>query len=144
MFNLTKKQQTMAKHIEPDPTSINLIGTGTVIKGEVNSTGDIRIDGTLTGQVRCKGKIVVGTTGVLEGEVYCQNADFSGNINGKVEVAELLTLKSSARFFGDIITNKLAIEPGANFTGTCTMEKSVRQKDTAPGDKKPLEEKVTG
>lgn len=113
----------MAKTIEPDHTSINLVGTGTTIKGEINSTGDIRIDGTVTGQVRCKGKIVVGTTGVLEGEVFCQNADFSGNIKGKVDVTELLTLKSTARLFGDIITNKLAIEPGANFTGTCSMEK---------------------
>lgn len=133
----------MAKHIEPDPTSINLIGTGTVIKGEVNSTGDIRIDGTLNGQVKCKGKIVVGATGVLEGEVFCQNADFSGQINGKVEVAELLTLKASAKFFGDMITNKLAIEPGANFTGTCTMDKTIRQKDVPAGDRKPAGEKVS-
>ncbi len=142
MFNLKKKQHSMAKHIEPDPTSINLIGTGTVIKGEVNSTGDIRIDGTLTGQVKCKGKIVVGTTGVLEGEIFCQNADFSGQINGKVEVAELLTLKASAKFFGDMITNKLAIEPGANFTGTCTMDKTIRQNGGPQPDRKPAGEKA--
>ncbi len=117
----------MAKTTEPDHTSINLIGTGTTIKGEINSTGDIRIDGTVTGQVRCKGKIVVGTTGILEGEVFCQNADFSGKIKGKVDVSELLTLKSTARLYGDIITNKLAIEPGANFTGTCSMEKPANQ-----------------
>jgi cytoskeletal protein CcmA (bactofilin family) len=143
MFNLKKKQQNMAKHIEPDPTSINLIGTGTVIKGEVNSTGDIRIDGTLTGQVKCKGKIVVGATGVLEGEIFCQNADLSGQINGKVEVAELLTLKASARFSGDMITNKLAIEPGANFTGTCTMDKTIRQTEVPAGNKKPVGERVS-
>lgn len=142
MFNLKKKQSDMAKPIEADPTSINLIGTGTVIKGEVNSTGDIRIDGTLTGQVKCKGKIVVGATGVLEGDVFCQNADFSGNINGKVEVAELLTLKSNSRFFGDIITNKLAIEPGASFTGTCTMDKPAGQRGILTEEKKPQGDKV--
>lgn len=138
MFNKNKNSQNMAKPAETDTSSINLIGTGTVIKGEVHSSGDIRIDGTLNGQVKCKGKIVVGATGVLEGEVFCQNADFSGSINGKVEVAELLTLKASSRFYGDIITNKLAIEPGASFTGTCTMDKAQRQKESV-GEKKALE-----
>ncbi len=122
----------MAKITETDHTSINLVGTGTVIKGEVNSTGDIRIDGTLTGQVKCKGKIVVGSTGVLEGDIFCQNADFSGKIKGKIEVSELLTLKATARMYGDIITNKLAIEPGASFTGTCSMDKTHTQPDSAP------------
>lgn len=132
MFTNKKNSTDMAKTTETDHTSINLIGTGTIIKGEVNSSGDIRIDGTLTGHVKCKGKIVVGNTGVLEGEIFCQNADFSGKIKGKVEVTELLTLKSTARFYGDIITNKLAIEPGASFTGTCTMEKSAGQVNQTP------------
>jgi cytoskeletal protein CcmA (bactofilin family) len=114
---------TMAKHNESEHTSINLIGNGTTIKGEVKSNGDIRIDGTLIGQVYSKGKIVVGNTGVIEGEIYCQNADFSGSITAKVEVSELLSLKATSRLKGEIITNKLAIEPGARFTGSCTMDK---------------------
>ncbi|TVQ88934.1 MAG: polymer-forming cytoskeletal protein [Bacteroidetes bacterium] len=114
----------MAKSNEAEHTSINLIGTGTTIKGEINSNGDIRIDGTLIGQVHSKGKIVVGNTGVVEGEVFCQNADFSGNIKAKVQVSELLTLKATSRLNGEIITNKLSIEPGARFTGTCSMDKA--------------------
>jgi cytoskeletal protein CcmA (bactofilin family) len=142
MFINKKNTNNMAKTTETDHTSINLVGTGTVIKGEVNSTGDIRIDGTLTGQVKCKGKIVVGNTGVLEGEVFCQNADFSGKIKGKIEVTELLTLKSSARFYGDIITNKLAIEPGASFTGTCSMDKTNSNPDSSPVINKIPEKKM--
>ncbi len=121
--NKKKTDKTMAKNSEAEHTSINLIGNGTTIKGEVKSNGDIRIDGTLVGQVYSKGKIVVGNTGVIEGEIYCQNADFSGNIKAKVEVSELLTLKATSRLRGEIVTNKLAIEPGARFTGTCTMDK---------------------
>jgi len=113
----------MAKTNEAEHTSINLIGNGTTIKGEIKSNGDIRIDGTLIGQVYSKGKIVVGNTGVIDGEIYCQNADFSGNITAKVEVSELLTLKASSKLRGEVVTSKLAIEPGARFTGTCTMEK---------------------
>ena len=135
MFNKSNSKG-MAKHIEPDHTSINLIGSGTVIKGEVSSTGDIRVDGTLTGQVYCKGKIVVGDTGTLEGEVKCQNADLSGKISGTIEVAELLTLKASARLSGDIITRKLAIEPGAVFNGTCSMEKNLPGQNGSPSQQK--------
>jgi cytoskeletal protein CcmA (bactofilin family) len=125
MFGNKKSIDTkMAKNNESEHTSINLIGNGTTIKGEVKSNGDIRIDGTLIGQVYSKGKIVVGNTGIIEGEIYCQNADFSGNITAKVEVSELLSLKATSRLKGEIVTNKLAIEPGARFTGNCTMDKA--------------------
>lgn len=123
MFTNKKNYDKMAKQPETDHPSINLVGTGTTIKGEIYSNGDIRIDGTIIGTVESKGKVVVGNTGIVEGDIICQNADFSGNIKAKVTVAELLTLKATAKLFGELITNKLAIEPGAVFTGSCTMEK---------------------
>ncbi len=112
----------MAKQKETDHTAINLVGSGTTIKGEIESKGDIRVDGKIIGEVRSKGKIVVGETGVIEGDLYCVNAEFSGKLEGKADVSELLSLKASAVFRGDIITNKLSIEPGAKFSGTCSMD----------------------
>ncbi len=114
----------MAKNNETDQTSINLIGAETTIKGEINSSGDIRIDGTLNGPIRSKGKVIIGNTGVVEGEIYCQNAEFFGQVNAKVEVEEMLSLKSTAKLTGEISSDKLAIEPGATFTGSCTMDKT--------------------
>ena len=101
--------------------SINLIGAGTVINGEINSNGDIRIDGSVTGKVTSKGKVVIGSTGVIDGEVFCQNSDVSGKIKGNITVAEVLSLKASANVNGDIVASKLSIEPGANFMGSCSM-----------------------
>ena len=112
----------MSKPKETEVPSINLLGSGTVVKGEIKLNGDFRIDGMFIGSINCKGKIVVGNTGVIEGEIICQNADFSGEVNATVKVAELLTLKESAKFTGDITTNKLAIEPGAKFSGQCVMD----------------------
>jgi len=112
----------MAKNREPEIPSINIMGPGTVVKGEISVNGDFRVDGTLTGNIFCKGKIVVGLTGRIEGEIVCQNADFSGEVQATVKVTELLTLKETARYSGDITTGKLAIEPGAKFSGTCRME----------------------
>nr|NQU93664.1 polymer-forming cytoskeletal protein [Bacteroidota bacterium] len=106
--------------LESSP-SINFLGTGTSIKGNITSNGDFRIDGTLNGSINSKGKVVIGASGIVDGEIICQNADISGKITAKVVVHELLTLKSSANLSGDIFTKKLAIEPGAKFSGTCNM-----------------------
>jgi cytoskeletal protein CcmA (bactofilin family) len=111
----------MAKNNETDSPSINLIGSGTSIEGEIKSNGDIRIDGTHSGKIATKGKVVIGATGVVEGEINCQNADISGVLKGKIAVVELLVLKASSKLSGDIVTNKLAIEPGAIFSGNCNM-----------------------
>lgn len=123
----------MTKPKEPDHTTINLVGTGTTINGEIISKGDIRVDGKIIGQVRSEGKIVVGSSGVIEGDVFCVNADISGQVTGKAEMAELLMLKASSVFIGDIITDKLTIEPGAKFSGTCSMGKD---KPPTPSNRK--------
>lgn len=101
--------------------AINTIGEGTVITGDIQSKGDIRVDGTLKGSVNTSGKVVLGKSGIIEGDVVCADADVSGIIKAKISVAQLLSLKSSAKLNGDIITNKLSIEPGASFTGSCSM-----------------------
>ncbi len=113
--------QKANKTSDSNATSINLIGNGTIITGNIKSNGDIRIDGTLKGNLSISGKLVVGPSGNIEGNVVCQNADISGEINGKVSVSELLSLKASAKLLGDIITGKISIEPNATFTGTCNM-----------------------
>jgi len=114
----------MVKNKEEEVPSLNLLSAGTVVKGEIKLNGDFRLDGTFIGVITCKGKVVVGPTGSIEGEIVCQNADFSGEVKATVKVAELLTLKETARYTGDITTNKLSIEPGAKFSGNCIMEGS--------------------
>ena len=101
--------------------SLNLIGTGTVIRGEIETAGDIRIDGTLIGRLSSKAKIVLGESAILEGDMFCQNADVSGAVLGNIVVDDLLTIKSTGRMHGDVITKKLVIEAGADFTGNCKM-----------------------
>jgi len=126
MFNSSNKNASnMAKIQEVETPSINIIGAGTSIKGEIISNGDIRIDGNIQGTVKTKGKLIIGSNGNVEGEFYCTNGDFQGIVNGKINVTELLILKSTCKLNGDIVTNKLAIEPGAVFTGSCSMNQNV-------------------
>lgn len=111
----------MLKNNETETAAINLISNGTDITGDIKSNGDIRIDGSLTGILNTKGKVVIGQTGKVNGEVICKNSEVSGIVEGKITVAQLLNLKSSSRILGDIVTSKLSIEPGAIFSGSCKM-----------------------
>lgn len=116
-----KKDNQVKNNEEMISGSINLIGTGTIIDGNLVCKGDVRVDGTITGNVSSKSKVVIGLTGHIDGIVNCQNADISGYLNGNITVAESLFLKSTARVHGDIVTNKLIVEVGAIFTGNCNM-----------------------
>ena len=109
-----------------DVGSINIIGKGTKIVGDITSVGDVRIDGLLTGNIVISGKLVLGPNGVVEGNITSVNAEFEGEVKGTVNISETLSLKSTAKINGDIITTKLMIEPGALFTGSCNMGAKVK------------------
>ncbi len=111
----------MGKPFEPENKLPNYIGAGTKIVGTVETTIDFRIDGTIEGNITSNSKIVLGSTGVVIGEINCASAEISGELKGKINLTESLALKSTARIFGDIKTIKLTVEPGALFTGACVM-----------------------
>src|ERR1044071_2184316 len=105
MFNKTEKEAPASNSKNAaTASSINLIGAGTTIEGDIRSNGDIRIDGTVFGNVHSKAKVVIGNTGVVEGDINCQNADISGSVKGKTNISELLFLKASSKINGDIVT----------------------------------------
>jgi cytoskeletal protein CcmA (bactofilin family) len=121
----------------PVDTSINRIVEGTSIKGDIKCESNIRIDGIFVGDLITKGRLVVGPNGKIEGNVTCQNAELEGQVKGKIQVQQLLTLKSTAKVDGDMVTDKLAIEPGATFTGNCSMGNKIKDiKIDAPQDAK--------
>ncbi len=112
----------MNKTAEPvSPGKINSIMEGTSIEGEIKSDSNVRIDGRVKGTVHARGRLIVGQNGVIEGEVHCQSSDIEGTVSGKINCQDLLSLKATAKINGDIVTKKLAIEPGAVFTGNCAM-----------------------
>jgi len=111
----------MAKTFEVENKLPNMIGPGTKIIGNIETNGDIRIDGNIEGNITSKGKVVIGTNGNVKGEIQCVNAEISGILNGKINVSELLSLKATSKITGEMAIGKLSIEPGAMFSGTCTM-----------------------
>ena len=100
---------------------INSISFGSTLSGDLISSGDVRIDGVLNGSIKTEGKLVLGDKGIIEGEVTCASAIIAGELKATIVAKELLTLKSTAKLSGEIIAGKLAIEPGAVFSGKCSM-----------------------
>lgn len=114
--------------------SNNIIGKGSLLKGNLNVPGNIRLEGKVVGNVKSKSKIVCGETSVIEGNVNAINAEIAGKVNGKVKVEELLILKSSCSINGDISTEKLIIESGSKFNGGCVMGEGLEKQKS---NKKP-------
>jgi cytoskeletal protein CcmA (bactofilin family) len=119
MFNNKSKSETAESAVPSG--SASLIGSGTTLKGDITSNGDLRIDGTLIGNIICTSKVIIGANGVVEGDISGQTADIMGKVSGTIKVKELLQLKSNCHVNGNLHSAKLQIEPAANFNGQCHM-----------------------
>lgn len=99
--------------------SISRISAGTVIKGEILSPNDIRIDGTFEGKVQSKGRVVIGETAVIKGDIVCDDVDLWGKVEGNIFVKDTLALKEGCVVNGNLNVRKLSVELGATFNGNC-------------------------
>jgi cytoskeletal protein CcmA (bactofilin family) len=104
----------------------NRIVEGTTIKGDIVSPSDFRLDGHLIGNFESKGKLVIGPAAIVKGDIICKNCDIEGQFDGKIQVMEILNLKSKSRIHGEVVCGKLSVEPGAEFSASCTMKSNVK------------------
>ena len=120
----SKEQKRVAEEIS---SSSNTIGKGTFLEGNIETYGNIRIEGKVVGNVKSKSKVALGNSSHVQGNIIAQNADIEGEVRGRLEVSELLVLKATAVINGDIVTGKLVVEPGAVFNGGCKMGATVKE-----------------
>lgn len=100
----------------------NRIVEGTEIVGNIISKADFRLDGHLKGNFTAEGKIVIGPTGSIIGDVICKNADIEGKMDGVLKVTEILNVKAKASITGEVTCGKLSVQPGADFSASCVMQ----------------------
>jgi cytoskeletal protein CcmA (bactofilin family) len=128
MFN-TKKPTTTTMITEKTSSNgsngTTLISSGTTIKGDISSNSDLRIDGTIIGNINSNAKIVIGSSGVVEGDINGNNADIVGKTSGTIKVKELLQLRGECVVNGNVYAGKLQVEPTATFNGQCHMGANV-------------------
>ena len=118
MFNGKSKSEFP---LETNGNNTSLIGSGTVLKGDITSNADLRIDGTLVGNIISSAKVIIGANGSVEGDITGMLADISGNVSGTIKVKDLLQLKPNSVVKGNIYAGKLQIDPSAIFNGECHM-----------------------
>jgi len=113
IFNkkLEEKQEAQAANLS------NTIGKGTIITGDIEAYGNIRIEGKIIGNLRSKSKVVLGNGSYVEGNVTAQNAEIEGEVKGKLEITDILFLRSTASIKGDVFAAKIVTEQGAKMSG---------------------------
>ncbi|MEO5906017.1 MAG: polymer-forming cytoskeletal protein [Saprospiraceae bacterium] len=123
MFNASKSEQKGKTNglASSSSSSSNSLIQGTNIEGSLQADKDIRIDGTLVGNLSCKGKVIIGPTGFISGDVQCENAVIEGRFEGMMIVSDVLHVKETARVEGDVTTQKLVVQPGSIFNVKCKM-----------------------
>jgi cytoskeletal protein CcmA (bactofilin family) len=127
MFNGKSKSDNPVEFSSGSNTA-SLISAGTTLKGDITSNADLRIDGTLIGNINSTAKIIIGANGVVEGDITGQQADILGKVTGTITVKELLQIKGSSIISGTIKAGKLQVEPTASFNGDCHMSTAATDK----------------
>ena len=97
------------------------IDKNTIFKGSIHSKTDIRIDGTVEGEVVTTGKVIFGKDAKVKGTVLCGNADVEGSFDGELTVSGTLNLKTGSNLKGKVRIQKLIVESGATFNANCSM-----------------------
>ena len=125
-----------------ESNKVDIIEKTTKIVGDITSQADFRIDGNVEGTINTSGKVVVGEEGVVSGKVTCSSSDVAGLVKGNLDVSGILSLKSSARIEGDVLTGKLAIEAGANVDANISMKGAKKMKALTGNEKQTSAEKT--
>lgn len=128
--NMTTPQQTGS-------AQFNALTAGSKIIGTVIADNDIHVDGTIEGEIKCTGKVIIGESGYVKGTITCQNADILGKLDGKLEVKQTLSLRASAHIQAEVNTQVLIVEPNAVFNGSCIMGKTIAQPQPQPQPAQP-------
>jgi cytoskeletal protein CcmA (bactofilin family) len=122
------------------PTSpagtLNTLVKGTVLEGNIRCESDLRVDGTIKGKLSCQAKVIIGPSGLVDGEINCQNAVIEGRFKGNLRVTDLLNIRETAEVDGEITTNKLLVQSGARFNVSCKMESGMSNGSSKQFDNK--------
>jgi len=126
MFSNNNKNKKKASTVNTNSTgknmpSVNMVSEGTRLTGTLKTKNDIRIAGNVEGEVNAKGKLIISSTGHVDGDIKASDADIAGKLQGEIHVSNKLILRESAVIDGDLYTKSLLVEEGAQINGACRM-----------------------
>lgn len=133
-----KEEHKSNKTIAPSTNALNSLVQGTFVEGKIKATNDIRIDGTIKGELFCDAKVIIGTSGVIEGTIKCQNAVIEGRFDGILNVTDLLHIRETAKVTGEVSYGKLVVQSGAIISGSYKVGGGKTNGSLKGGDKKAI------
>ncbi len=127
------KSGTSKKELEQLGSASTIIARNAVLEGNMETVGNLRIEGKLVGNIRCKAKVAMGDSSLVEGDILSQNAEIAGTVKGNLDISGLLILKPTAIIDGNITAGKIMLETGAVFNGNCKMGATVKEINIGEG-----------
>ena len=123
MFTKNNKDENLKPSIELPKVMAapSLLSADLTIIGDINSSGEVQIDGNFTGDIRVD-VLTLGLSANVVGEVFAKSVRVHGKITGQIN-AQSVSLAKTAYVKGDILHEKLAIEDGAYLEGHCRRTK---------------------
>jgi cytoskeletal protein CcmA (bactofilin family) len=103
----------------PPPSTV--IGVGTNIRGTMMATGTLRIEGEFEGDILNCDRLEIGEHGIMRSDIEVKSATIQGRVIGNIRALGVIEIKTGSRVEGDVTATNVIIEPGAFFTGRCTM-----------------------
>ncbi len=132
------------KELEELTNSSTIVAKGTVLEGNIETFGNIRIEGKVVGNIKSKSKVVLSESCVVEGNILAHTAEVSGEVKGTIEISDVVVVKATALINGDLITNKMIMESGATFNGQCKMGATIKEIQIGEGERiKPIKQEKT-
>jgi len=103
------------------PSAISIIGPGMTVIGDVTTDGTVRVEGRVTGTIHAGKAVVVGSNGMVEGEVRTNDAVIAGSVSGLLLAASRLEIQASSRIQGEVRARRIQLDEGALFNGDLRM-----------------------
>ncbi len=139
---LNMKRNSKEKVSKPVETIDTLIGAGSVLQGDLEFTGGLRVDGHIRGHVSAQdssnGTLVLSESGVIEGDINVPHVVVNGTVNGNISSKGHVELQAKAKIQGDIHYKAVEMELGAVLNGGLVSDSGSAVYDAAP---KPVEKK---
>lgn len=127
MFSNNSKDKKSATPVsgiggnEKDNAATTVIAKGTVIEGKFACAENVRLDGSIHGEVKVEKRFVMGDSSYVQGNIVARDAAIQGRIKGDVHVKNALHLMDSAVIEGNITAKTMVVEEGARYNGSCKI-----------------------
>lgn len=127
MFGSIRKQvdETFSHDIE------TIVGRNTIIKGEISGSANLRVDGTVEGSISSESCVIIGESGIVNGDIKANTLNVSGQVNGNADIVDNLSITASGQLIGDVKVGSLNIAQGGVFKGRSEMSVRPRHETAA-------------